>query len=58
MSKTEKKPRGLDETAYELKDGQTYVPLVTQENVAEATLKAIVCGILLGILVPPTLTWV
>jgi putative OPT family oligopeptide transporter len=40
---------GLHETAYELKPGQTYVPLVTDENVAEATIKSVITGIVLGI---------
>ena len=40
----------LDETAYELKPGQTYTPLVSKETVAEATIKAVVSGIVLGII--------
>ncbi len=50
VSNKAKKNTGLDQTAYELKEGQTYVPLVTQDNVAEATIKAVVSGIVLGII--------
>ncbi len=46
---SERQPRQLDETAYELKPGQTYVPLVPEDGVPEATVKAVVSGILLGI---------
>ncbi len=50
MTTEGKKNTGLDETAYELKPGQTYVPLVIADNVAETTIKAVVSGIVLGII--------
>ena len=50
MGNTDKQCTGLDQTAYELKEGQTYVPLVTAENVTEVTVKSVLSGIVLGII--------
>ncbi len=43
---TQKLPR----TAYELREGEKYVPLTTAQNVTEFTLKACLSGIFLGML--------
>jgi len=50
VSTEEKNNIGLDETAYELKPGQTYVPVVVRDDVAETTVKAVISGITLGII--------
>jgi len=42
-------PRKLPSTAYELKEGQTFVPLTYGEILTEFTWKAVITGILLGI---------
>ena len=42
--------RRLPRTAYELKDGETFVPLTASESLPEFTLKAIGSGIFLGII--------
>lgn len=42
-------PAGLDRTAYELKEGETYRPYVGGDGVAEFTFKAVLAGCLLGI---------
>ena len=39
----------LDSTAYELKEGQTYVPFTAGETLPEFTLKAAISGIILGV---------
>ncbi|MEO1087298.1 MAG: oligopeptide transporter, OPT family, partial [Acidobacteriota bacterium] len=39
----------LPPTAYELKDGETYVPLTEGETLSEFTLKAVVTGAILGV---------
>ena len=41
---------GLDETAFELKPGQQYIPYVTRDDLAEGTLKAVISGVLLGVM--------
>ena len=42
-------PRKLPPTAYEMNDGETYVPLTHGETLAEFTLKAVVTGAILGV---------
>lgn len=49
MSSTSDSPRGLDRTAYEVKSGQVYVPLIQRDGVAELTVKSVVAGVGLGI---------
>ncbi len=39
----------LPPTAYEMKEGETYVPLTQGESLAEFTLKAVVTGAILGV---------
>jgi putative OPT family oligopeptide transporter len=41
--------RKLDSTAYELKEGQTYVPFTAGESLPEFTLKAAISGVILGV---------
>ena len=41
--------KGLDRTAYELKEGQAYVPYVQGDGVAEFTVKSVLCGAALGV---------
>jgi putative OPT family oligopeptide transporter len=43
-------PRKLPPTAYELKPGQSYVPFTQGETLTEFTWKAVITGILLGLL--------
>ncbi|MDJ0839028.1 MAG: oligopeptide transporter, OPT family [Acidobacteriota bacterium] len=43
-------PRKLPKTAYELAEGETYVPYTHGETYPEFTLKAIITGIFLGVL--------
>ncbi|MCJ7628636.1 MAG: OPT/YSL family transporter, partial [Longimicrobiales bacterium] len=43
-------PRKLPSTAYELKPGETFVPLTYGENLTEFTWKAVITGIILGII--------
>ena len=43
-------PRKLPSTAYELKEGETFVPLTYGEHLAEFTWKAVITGIILGII--------
>jgi hypothetical protein len=47
--------RKLPPTAYELKEGQEYVPLTYGETPTEFTIKAVVAGAILGMVTP---TWV
>lgn len=49
MTNPKGRSKGLHPTAYELKKGQTYVPYVRGEGVAEFTLKAVISGVVLGI---------
>ena len=44
-----KPTRKLPPTAYELKEGESYVPLTQGETLAEFTLKAVVTGVILGV---------
>ncbi|RMH20088.1 MAG: oligopeptide transporter, OPT family [Acidobacteria bacterium] len=39
----------LPRTAYELREGETYVPLMAEESVTEVTVKAAVAGVVLGV---------
>jgi putative OPT family oligopeptide transporter len=43
-----RKPRKLPPTAYELKEGEEYVPLTYGETPTEFTIKAVVAGVILG----------
>jgi putative OPT family oligopeptide transporter len=43
-------PRKLPTTAYELKEGETFVPLTYGEDLTEFTWKAVITGIVLGII--------
>ena len=43
-------PRKLPITAYELKEGESFVPLTYGENPTEFTWKAVITGIILGII--------
>ena len=43
-------PRKLPSTAYELKPGQTYTPFTHGETLSEFTWKAVITGIILGII--------
>ncbi len=43
-------PRRLPSTAYELKPGETFVPLTYGETLTEFTWKAVITGIILGII--------
>jgi putative OPT family oligopeptide transporter len=43
-------PRKLPPSAYELKDGETFVPLTYGETLSEFTWKAVITGIILGII--------
>ncbi|MFC1521274.1 OPT family oligopeptide transporter [Elusimicrobiota bacterium] len=45
-----KDKKGLPKTAYELKEGETYIPYVQGDNIAEFTVKSVISGILLGII--------
>ena len=47
---SDNKNTGLDETAFELKPGQEYVPYVTQDDLAEGTVKSVISGVLLGVM--------
>jgi putative OPT family oligopeptide transporter len=42
--------RKLPSTAYELKEGETFVPLTKGETLAEFTIKAVIAGAILGII--------
>ncbi|MDH3458887.1 MAG: hypothetical protein OER90_18760, partial [Gemmatimonadota bacterium] len=42
--------RKLPSTAYELKEGETFVPLTKGETLAEFTIKAAIAGAILGII--------
>ncbi|MFC1661471.1 OPT family oligopeptide transporter, partial [Gemmatimonadota bacterium] len=44
-----KAPRKLPSTAYQMKEGETYVPYTYGESLTEFTWKAVITGILLGI---------
>jgi len=43
-------PRKLPSTAYELKEGETFVPLTYGQTLTEFTWKAVITGIILGII--------
>jgi putative OPT family oligopeptide transporter len=43
-------PRKLPPSAYELKDGETFVPLTYGETLSEFTWKAVITGVILGII--------
>ncbi len=43
-------PRKLPSTAYEIKPGETYVPLTYGEHLSEFTWKAVITGIILGVI--------
>ncbi len=42
--------RGLHPTAYEIEEGQDYVPYVRSETMSEFTLKAVLSGMVLGVM--------
>jgi len=44
-----KEPKKLHRTAYELREGEVYVPYTTGQDLKEFTLKAVLCGIVLGV---------
>ncbi len=50
MSEEKKQQAGLHPTAYELKDGEEFVPYVNEKNPLEFTIKSVAAGIVLGIL--------
>jgi putative OPT family oligopeptide transporter len=50
-------PRRLPSTAYELKPGETFVPWTRGENPAEFTAKAVIAGVLLGLVFGAANTW-
>ena len=50
-------PRRLPSTAYELKPGETFVPFTRGENPAEFTVKAVIVGVLLGLVFGAANTW-
>lgn len=44
-----KEPKKLHRTAYELREGEVYVPYTAGQDLKEFTLKAVLCGIVLGV---------
>ncbi len=42
-------PRKLPRTAYELREGETYTPYTHGQTMPEMTVKAVICGIFLGV---------
>ena len=43
-------PRKLPSTAYEIKPGETFIPLTQGETLSEFTWKAVLTGIVLGVI--------